>query len=283
MTNMKVSCTAVAVWLCVICSIIMGCTRREQVPTLDEAIDALPDEWGPYSDRVEQVAKKFGYTVVNHASSTNNYAMLNRVIALTNVKERIRLTWKLYNHCRRTPEWYVEHLDGGYTKPYRLDFLGNCSWSLIAGTNITAETMMEGWKMEAETMRDLEAMIRLTGPEWQENMRKRAVERDMAKVAEWRAEMKRHKCGVGSLFHGPYSDELIFAEDIRLRYNFYFRSSSVGTTTYHRLPNDMKPAFLEFLKQNFYHCDGMTNVYMKGYPPELKEAYLEVRRQIEEK
>ena len=126
-------------------------------------------------------------------------------------------------------------------------------------------------------------MIRLTGPEWQENMRKRAVERDMAKVAEWRAEMKRHKCGVGSLFHGPYSDELIFAEDIRLRYNFYFRSSSVGATTYHRLPNDMKPAFLEFLKQNFYHCDGMTNVYMKGYPPELKEAYLEVRRQIEEK
>ena len=178
--------------------------------------------------------------------------MLNRVSALTNVKERIRLTWKLYNHCRRTPEWYVEHLDGGYTKPYRLDFLGNCSWSLIAGTNITAETMMEGWKMEAETMRDLEAMIRLTGPEWQEN-------------------------------YVPYSDELTFAEDIRLRYNFYFRSSSVGATTYHRLPNDMKPAFLEFLKQNFYHCDGMTNIYMKGYPPELKEAYLEVRRQIEEK
>ena len=42
-------------------------------------------------------------------------------------------------------------------------------------------------------------MIRLTGPEWQENMRKRAVERDMAKVAEWRAEMKmkaRLGCGV---------------------------------------------------------------------------------------
>ena len=104
MTDMKIP--HAVVWLCVGCAVMAECVHRE--PTLDEAIDALPDEWGPYSDRVEQVAKKFGYTVVNHASSTNNYAILNRVIALTNVKERIRLTWKLYNHCRRTPEWYVE-------------------------------------------------------------------------------------------------------------------------------------------------------------------------------
>ena len=107
------------VLFCVACA-ITGCARKDPVQTLDEAIDALPDEWGLYCDRLEQLAKKSGATVVNRASSTNNYAMLNRVIALTNVKERIRLTWKLYNHCRRTPEWYVEHLDGGYSKPYRL-------------------------------------------------------------------------------------------------------------------------------------------------------------------
>ena len=137
--------------------------------------------------------------------------------------------------------------------------------------------------MEAETMRDLEAMIRLTGPEWQENMRKRAVEKEVAAMPKWRAKMKRHNGGVGSRFYVPYSDELTFAEDIRLRYNFYFRSTSVGATTYHRLPNDMKPAFIEFLKQNFYQCDGMTNTYMEGYPPELKNAYFEVRKQMEAK
>ena len=71
--------------------------------------------------------------------------------------------------------------------------------------------------MEAETMRDLEAMIRLTGPEWQENMRKRAVEKEVAAMPKWRAKMKRHNGGVGSRFYVPYSDELTFAEDIRLR------------------------------------------------------------------
>ena len=51
------------VLFCVACA-ITGCARKDPVQTLDEAIDALPDEWGPYNDRVEQVAKKFGYTVV---------------------------------------------------------------------------------------------------------------------------------------------------------------------------------------------------------------------------
>ena len=55
------------VLVCVACA-ITGCARKKPVQTLDEAIDALPDEWGPYSERLEQIAKRAGYTVVNRAS-----------------------------------------------------------------------------------------------------------------------------------------------------------------------------------------------------------------------
>ena len=72
--------------ICAVC-VLAGCSRPE--PTLDEAIDALTDDWGE--------RYKIG------ASYSNNYAVLKRVIAVTNVEERIRLTWKLYNHFLRPP------------------------------------------------------------------------------------------------------------------------------------------------------------------------------------
>ena len=35
-------------------------------------------------------------------------------------------------------------------------------------------------------------------------------------------------------------------------------------------------------KFDFFRCSGMTNITMKScYPPELKEAYIEVRKQME--
>ena len=66
--------------ICAAC-VLAGCSRPE--PTLDEAIDALTDDWGE--------RYKIG------ESYSNNYAVLKRVIAVTNVDERIRLAWKLYN------------------------------------------------------------------------------------------------------------------------------------------------------------------------------------------
>ena len=144
--------------LCTLCTALVGCMRREQMTTLDEAIDALPDEWGPH---------------FNAGASSNNYAVLDRVIAETNVQERIRLAWKLFNHFRHTPEWYVEHLEGGNKKRERHDFFGKCARTLIFGANSTPETVIAGWKMEAETIRDLDEIIKLTGAEWQDAVRKR--------------------------------------------------------------------------------------------------------------
>ena len=50
------------------------------------------------------------------------------------------------------------------------------------------------------------------------------------------------------------------------------------------LPDEMKPSFVEQLKRDFFIYDSVTNAFkMKRFPPELKEAYLEVRKQMETK
>ena len=249
---MNVSCAAV--WLCVTCLIAMGCTRWEKSPTLDEDIDALSDEWGPRCSEL----------------SSNNYAVLDQVIAETNVQERIRLAWKIFKHFRHTPEWYVEHLEGGNKKGERFDFFGCCARKLIFGTNSTPETVVAGWEMEARTIRDLDEIIKLTGEEWQEAVRKRLN----IKIEE---DLKKNGIASGS------SDELDFACEVRWRH-FRFFYLFAGSESYMNLPVEMKPAFVEQLKRDFFIYNSMTNAFMmKTFPPELKEAYLEVRKQMEAK
>ncbi len=190
--------------------VIAGCSRPE--PMLDEAIDALSDEWGPYSDKLERLAKEAGTTVLNRESSTNNYAMLNRVIAVTNVQERIRLTWKLYNHCRRTPEWYVEHREDRGRNHHRKIFLHNCAHELMMSPNATPATIVEGWKIKAAIVKDMEELMRLTGPEWQARMQKRYEVEEAARYAEFRRRLKAHGGGPASYYHQKHAPELGFAD-----------------------------------------------------------------------
>ena len=261
---MKVSCYLICIYA--FCA-LTGCARRES--SLDEAIDALPpDEWGPYS--------------IVQGIATNNYMVLNQVIALTNVKERIRLTWKLYNHFRHTPEWYVEHREGGFRKRNRHDFFGNCAYKLMWGTNATPETIIEGWKMEAETIRDQMELIRLTGPEWQARMQKRYEVEEAARYAEFRRRLKAHGGGPASYYHQKVAPEIGYASDARWRLKNYFRYGFSGAASYRKLPDEMKPAFIERLKRDFFIYSEVTNAFMwKTFPPELKAAYMEVRERME--
>ena len=261
---MKVLCYLIYIYT--FCA-LTGCAPRES--SLDEAIDALPpDEWGPYS-MVQGIA-------------TNNYMVLNQVIALTNVKERIRLTWKLYNHFRHTPEWYVEHREGGFRKRNRHDFFGNCAYKLMWGTNATPETIIEGWQMEAETIRDLVELIRLTGPEWQARMQKRYEVEEAARHAEFQRRLKAHGGGPASCYHQKVAPEIGYASDVRWRLKNYFRQGFSGAASYRKLPDEMKPDFIERLKRDFFiYCD-VTNAFMwKRFPSELKAAYMEVRERME--
>ena len=239
---------------CVTCTII-GCSREEPIQSLDEVIDALPDEWG---------------TRHNTGASSNNFAVVDRINGVTNVLERIRLSWKLFNHFRHTPEWHVEHLGGGFSRGQRYALLCNCSWNLMVGTNTTPETILAGWKIRAEIIKDLEGVIRLTDLGWQEILRRQFD-------AKIESDLKKYGTAGGS------SKELDFAAEVRQDYDRYFKCSFTGGASYRRLPNDMKSEFVELLKRDFFRCSGMTNVNMKNYPPELKEAYMEVRKQMESK
>ena len=250
--------------LCVFC-VIVGCVRRQQEPTLDEAIDALPDEWWSRC--------KIG------TAYSNNYAVLDKVIAVTNAQERIRLAWKLYNHFRHTPEWYVENMDGGNKRGQRQDFFGDCAWRLISGTNATPETIIEGWKMQAETIRDLEEIVRLTGPEWLERMEKRHAEKRKKELAAL-LKLRQEQRGCVSLYQEANSQEYEFALEVRWRC-FRFFHTFRGNESYAQLPKEMKPAFLEQMKHDFFIYNDMTNSYfLKSFPPELKKAYNEVREQV---
>ena len=233
-------------------------------PTLDEIIDALPDEWGE--------RRSLGI-------ASNNYVVLNRITAMTNVKERIRLTWKLYDHFRHSPEWYVEHREGGLESPNRNrhDFFGCCAWKLIAETNVTPETIVSGWKMEAETIRDLAEVIRLTGPEWQEQMQKRHE----AKLEKEFLERRKKHRGTVSFLSQRTAPEIEYVRAVEARMYNFFRLFA-GHESFQRLPDEMKPAFVEQMKRDFFIYNYMTNVYfLKQFPPELKKAYKEVRSQME--
>ena len=227
---------------------VAGCMRQR--PTLDEEIEALPDEWS--------FSSKTGV-------SSNNYAVLNRIGDIGDVSERVRLTWKIFDHFRHTPEWHVlHHREDGARYEWRNIFLSNCAWNLIMGTNATPETIIEGWKIRSEILKDWEEILRLTGPEWQEQVRKRLDLR----IKE---DLERH--GIAS----SYSPELNFAYEVRRAYDMFFRCSFAGYSSYRALPDEMKPVFVELLKRDFFTSSGMTNVNMRDYPPQLKAAYREVR------
>jgi len=266
--------------LCTTC-VLAGCARQEPTLSLDEAIDALPDEWGPYSDKLELLAKKAGTTVVNRASSTNNYAMLDRVIAVTNVHERIRLTWKLYNHFRRTPEWYVEHLDGGSEKKRRLNFLFSCAMELGTSPNSTPETIIEGWKMDAETIRDLADIIRLTEPAWPDRKEQRHEAQEFTRYEEFMRRLWKHRHTMYPNLTPGQRLKIGYAGDVRARWYNYFRYDLRLNEDYYRLPSEIRPAYVEQLKRHFFIYSDVTNAYMwKRFQPELKAAFREVQERM---
>ena len=151
-------------------------------------------------------------------------------------------------------------------------------------TNATPETIIEGWKMEAETIRGQVELIRLTGPEWQARMQKIYEEKEAARYAEFRRRLKAHGGGPSSYLFNKTAPEIGYAQDVRQRYDNYFRRDFSVNSSYRKLPDEMKPEFIEQLKRDFFIYSDVTNAYMwKYFQPELKEAFMEVRKQMESK
>ena len=214
-------------------------------------------------------------------SYANNYAVLKRVIAVTNVEERIRLAWKLYGHFRRSPEWCVEHQDGGSGKRRRLSFLYNCSWELRTSPNGTPETTIEGWKMAAETIRNLAEILRLTEPEWPDRGQNSHEAKEFTRYEEFVRRLKKHRRKMCSNLTPRQALEIKYAGDVRAEWYNYFRHGLTVNEYYGKLPDRMRSAFIEQLKRDFFIYSDVTNAYMwKYFQPELKEAFREVQERM---
>ena len=75
--------------------------------------------------------------------------------------------------------------------------------------------------------------------------------------------------------------EIKYAEDVRVRWYNYIRYDLLVNEDYHRLPDKMKPAFIEQLKTDFFIYSDVTNSFTwKNFPSELKEAFWEVQSRM---
>jgi hypothetical protein len=88
--------------------------------------------------------------------------------------------------------------------------------------NATPETIVEGWKIKAAIVKDMEELMRLTGPEWQARMQKRYEVEEAARHAEFRRRLKAHGGGPASYYHQKHAPELGFADDVKWEYINYF-------------------------------------------------------------
>ena len=124
-------------------------------------------------------------------------------------------------------------------------------------------------------------VVRLNGPEWQARMQKRHDEKKAAEYEELRKRLKAHGGGMMSFFSTREAPEIDFADDVRREFVNFFKHSFGVASSYRKLPDELKPVFVEMLKRDFFIYSDVTNDFTwKNYPPELKEAYREVQERL---
>lgn len=207
-----------------------GC--RRVTSDLDAEIAALPrDTW----------------TALSHmGASSNNYEILNRVSAVPDVQERIRLVRVLRDHFRRSPEWMVTNglCSNWHCEQQRRWFLGCCDSRLAEGTNVTAAAIRASWRMKSEYLDDLEKMIELA-----EDARNDG--------AHWKSVRENQMIRI--------------ARDLRWEYERYFRYQFGVLGDYQRLPPADRPAFVDQIKRDFFGRKGMVFVDKEDIPEAFKK------------
>ena len=224
--------------------LMIGCSPH--VPTLDEEIANQPDEWG------------MGWQI---GASSNNWALLDRVVAVEDVQERIRLVSALREHFRHPPEQLLADCGKGTVFRnnafrMRIAFASSCADRLIRDRNSDPAALFAGWRLMALWLDDLELLIELTEKDW--NGGKYGGEWDVPPRTE---EIR----------------EIAFLA--RRKYEMYFKYSINFAYTYRKLPESVRPAFVEQIKRDFFHRPGMKLVdgpdcinwkYRVVFPTEVK-------------
>ena len=206
--------------------LMIGCSPH--VPTLDEEIANQPDEWG------------MGWQI---GASSNNWALLARVVAVEDVQERIRLVTALQAHFRHPPEQLLADCGKGTVFRnnafrMRIAFASSCADRLIRDRNSDPAALFAGWRLRALWLDDLERLIELTEQEW--NVGKGCP-------PEWN--------------EPPNNAQIrMIALVVRGIYKHYFTYDINFAYTYRELPESVRPAFVEQIKRDFFNRPGMKYV-----------------------
>ena len=138
--------------------------------------------------------------------------------------------------------------------------------------------------MDAETIRDLAEVLKLTEPKWPDRGQRRHESKEFTRYEEFMRRLKELHRQMYSNLAPRQMSEIEYAIDVRARWYRYFRLNLTVNEDYSRLPDKMKPAFIEHLKRDFFIYSDVTNFCnWKSFPPELKEAYREVQERLEAK
>ena len=205
--------------------LMIGCSPH--VPTLDEEIANQPDEWG------------MGWQI---GASSNNWALLARVVAVEDVQERIRLVTALQAHFRHPPEQLLADCGKGTVFRnnafrMRIAFASSCADRLIRDRNSDPAALFAGWRLEALWLDDLERLIELTEKDWTGGKY----------IPEWD--------------ESPRVTEIrTIARLARDKYRHYFTYNIDFGSTYRELPESARPAFAAQIKRDFFHRPGMKYV-----------------------
>ena len=161
--------------------LMIGCSPH--VPTLDEEIANQPDEWG------------MGWQI---GASSNNWALLARVVAVEDVQERIRLVTALQAHFRHPPEQLLADCGKGTVFRnnafrMRIAFASSCADRLIRDRNSDPAALFAGWRLEALWLDDLVDRVNRKGLErWK-------VHSGMGRVAEGDGDTDNCASGTGQI------------------------------------------------------------------------------------
>ena len=206
--------------------LMIGCSPH--VPTLDEEIANQPDEWG------------MGWQI---GASSNNWALLARVVAVEDVQERIRLVTALQAHFRHPPEQLLADCGKGTVFRnnafrMRIAFASSCADRLIRDRNSDPAALFAGWRLRALWLDDLERLIELTEQEWNGGKGCPPEWNEPPNTAESRM--------IALVVRGIYKHYCTY--DINFAY------------TYRELPESVRPAFVEQIKRDFFNRPGMKYV-----------------------
>ncbi len=204
----------------------VGCSPH--VPTLDEEVANQPDEWS------------MDY---RSGAYSNNCALLDRVMAVEDVHERIRLVTALQTHFRHPPERLLADCGKGtvfrndaFHK--RISFAGSCASRLTRDRSADPAALFAGWRLRTLWLDDLERLIKLTEKEWNGG-----------------------KCSTPEWDEPPSKAEIrMIALQARSIYKNYFTYSIDFVSTYRKLPKSDRPAFVAQIKRDFFHRPGMKYI-----------------------